>query len=249
MATFVLVHGGHRGGWCWKRVATQLRAARHDVYAPTLTGLADRAHLMTPAVDLDTHVTDVASLIEWEELEDVVLVGHSYGGMVVTGVVDRMPDRIGRVVYLDALLPEDGESALELAGPDVAEWARASADADGDGWILRRGRPEAWNLPPEELARMEPKVSDMPLRVMTQPLVLEHPAPDLPTLYVWCTASSDGLQRATQSSRERAKARAASLPAFAFATIDGVHDVMINDPDAVVDLLLRWSNAPVGQPE
>ena len=101
--TFVLVHGAFHGGWCWRPVADILRAAGHTVFTPTLTGLGERLHLLTPEVNLSTHIQDVVSVLEWENLRDVVLVGHSYGGAVVTGVADRVADRIGSIVYLDAV--------------------------------------------------------------------------------------------------------------------------------------------------
>src|SRR5438874_748553 len=102
MATFVLVHGGGHGGWCYAKVAPRLREAGHLVYCPTLSGLADRAHLVGPEIDLNTHIEDVARLIFFEDLADVILAGHSYGGMVITGVGDRVPERIAHLVFLDA---------------------------------------------------------------------------------------------------------------------------------------------------
>jgi pimeloyl-ACP methyl ester carboxylesterase len=113
MATFVLVHGAWHGGWCWQRVTPLLRAAAHEVYTPTLTGLGERAHLLTPAIGLETHVQDIAHVLEYEDLRDVVLVGHSYGGVVITGVAERLPDRIGQLVYLDAVVPIAAERSLE----------------------------------------------------------------------------------------------------------------------------------------
>ena len=110
MATYVLVHGGGHGGWCYRRVARILRAAGHDVYTPTMTGLGERAHLVGSDVDLDLHIRDIAAVLHYEDLRDVILVGHSYGGMVITGVADRATGRIGRLVYLDAATPVNGQS-------------------------------------------------------------------------------------------------------------------------------------------
>jgi pimeloyl-ACP methyl ester carboxylesterase len=117
MATYVLVHGGAHGGWCYGRMAPLLRAAGHEVFAPTLTGVGERAHLLSPDIDLDTHIQDVVQVLRYEDLRDVILVGHSYGGMVITGVADRAPDRVGHLVYLDAATPVNGESLAELAAP------------------------------------------------------------------------------------------------------------------------------------
>ena len=114
MATFVLVHGAWHGSWCWKRVRKALQARGHDVFTPTLTGVGERSHLLSPDVNLDTHITDVVNLIRWEELSGIVLCGHSYGGCVITGVADRLSDRIAALVYLDAFVPEDGQSLYDI---------------------------------------------------------------------------------------------------------------------------------------
>src|SRR5688572_1955574 len=113
MATYVLIHGAWHGGWCWKLVAPALRRAGHEVYAPSLTGLGERRHLASRAIDLEAHVRDVVELLEMEDLSGVVLLGHSYGGMVVTGAADRVPERISQLVYLDAFVPENGKCLLD----------------------------------------------------------------------------------------------------------------------------------------
>jgi pimeloyl-ACP methyl ester carboxylesterase len=113
MATFVLVHGAWAGGWIWRKIVPLLRAAGHDVHATTATGLGDRVHLAGPAVDLDTHITDVVHVLEFEELTEVTLVGWSYGGMIITGVAERVPDRLAQLVYLDADVPADGETSYD----------------------------------------------------------------------------------------------------------------------------------------
>src|SRR5437879_1549970 len=123
MATFVLVHGGGHGGWCYQKVARILRAAGHDVHAPTLTGLGERAHLIGPQVDLDTHITDVVAMLHYEDLREVILVGHSYGGMVITGIADRAAERIGKLVYLDAANPTNGQSLVDVSGEHIT-WTR-----------------------------------------------------------------------------------------------------------------------------
>ena len=143
MATFVLVHGATAGGWVWKVVGAELEQAGHVVYRPTLTGLGERVHLLTREVGLDTHITDVVNHILYEELTDIILVGHSYGGLVVTGVTDRLPDRIRELVYFDALIPHDGEAGCDLYPRELYE---ASANACG-----RRGRRVA------DAARPQPR--------------------------------------------------------------------------------------------
>ena len=114
MATFVLVHGSHGGGWIWQKVTPLLRSAGYEVYTPTLTGLSDRSHLLECGVNLTTHITDVINLMDYEDLTDVILVGNSYAGMVITGVAAKEPERLKQVVYLDAYLPDTGQSELDL---------------------------------------------------------------------------------------------------------------------------------------
>ena len=117
MATFLVCHGAWLAGWAWKKVRPLLRAAGHEVFTPTYTGLGERAHHASPAVDLEMHIADALAVIEFEALEDITLVGHSYGGMVATGVADRVPERIRQLVYLDAFVPGHGQSLLDLLPP------------------------------------------------------------------------------------------------------------------------------------
>ena len=136
MSTFVLVHGAWHGGWCWRFVAPALRKLGHDVYTLSLTGLGDRRHLARPEINLDLHVQDVVALLEMEDLHQIVLVGHSYGGMVITGVADKCAERIRQLVYLDAFVPENGKCALDYILPERA--AAFRADGEKDGSILLR---------------------------------------------------------------------------------------------------------------
>jgi pimeloyl-ACP methyl ester carboxylesterase len=133
MTDFVLVHGAWHGGWCWARVRRLLAQQGHGVFTPTLTGLAERSHLLSRQVDLETHIADVANLLVWEDLRDIVLVGHSYGGVIVRHVADRMRDRIRSLVYLDAFVPENGKSVLEYL-PDAGKDLRDLAVLHGEGW-------------------------------------------------------------------------------------------------------------------
>jgi pimeloyl-ACP methyl ester carboxylesterase len=126
-STFVLVHGAWHGGWCYSRVAQLLSAAGHRVFTPTLTGVGERAHLYSRSINLTTHITDIVNVIKWERLQNIILVGHSYGGMVVTGVADAIPEKISALVYLDAFLPADNQSILDLQTPERAQLMRDSA--------------------------------------------------------------------------------------------------------------------------
>src|SRR5437764_8833612 len=136
VATYVLVHGGGHGGWCYQRVARILRSAGHDVYTPTLTGLGERSHLMRPGIDLDTHILDIVNVLHYEDLRDVILVGHSYGGMVITGAADRASDRVGRLVYLDAANPKNGESLVDVAGKIILATREFGQTVDGVELVL-----------------------------------------------------------------------------------------------------------------
>src|ERR1700730_16002703 len=137
--TFVLVHGAWHGGWCWRRVADLLAKRGHKVFAPTLTGLGERSHLISDSVNLDTHITDVVNVIRWENLTDVCLVAHSYGGWPVSGAIEQIPDRIASVVYLDAFIAEDGQRGLDLA----SEFSRKGTLAAFEKGEVSRPAPRA----------------------------------------------------------------------------------------------------------
>jgi pimeloyl-ACP methyl ester carboxylesterase len=153
MGTIVLAHGAWSAAWAWKKMRPLFRAAGHEFFSPSYTGLGERAHLARPEIDLSTHIQDVLAVLEFENLTDVTLLGHSYGGMVATGVVDKARERIARVVYIDAFAPKDGQSLFDLVGPKAEGNMRAGATKDGDGWRLpinarRRHAPGiAWASP------------------------------------------------------------------------------------------------------
>jgi pimeloyl-ACP methyl ester carboxylesterase len=131
MATFVLVHGSWAGSVVWRQLAPRLRKAGHEVYAPTLTGIGERKHLLNREIDLDTHIQDVIGVIDEEDLSDIVLVGNSYGGMVISGVADRVPEKVASLVYLDAFVPENGQSLFSLLPP-----GRRLATVPGEDWLV-----------------------------------------------------------------------------------------------------------------
>jgi pimeloyl-ACP methyl ester carboxylesterase len=185
MTTYVLVGGAWLGGWAWQPITRRLRADGHEVYPVTFTGLGERAHLATPEVDLDTYLADVVNLIEVEDLSDVVLVGHSYAGLVVTGVADRIPERIGLLAYLDAGPSPDGAAFMDLQPPEARELLERLVDQEGEGWRIPL---PAWEelegvmgaslegLGPTERARMRARATAQPVRTWTQPLSLKNPA-------------------------------------------------------------------------
>src|SRR5262252_1299704 len=168
MSTFVLVHGGWAGSVVWRELAPRLRKAGHDVYAPTLTGIGERKHLLSREIDLDTHIQDVIGVIDEEDLSDIVLVGHSYGGMVITGVADRVSEKVATLVYLDAFVPENGQSLFNLLPSD-----RRLTTVPGEDWLVAPITPAGFGLKrPDVIALWEGKSAPHPLATLTQPLQL-----------------------------------------------------------------------------
>jgi pimeloyl-ACP methyl ester carboxylesterase len=233
MRCFVLVHGGRHGGWCWRKVRPRLERAGHEVHAPTLTGLGERQHLARPNVDLDTHTRDVLGVIEYEDLRDVVLVGHSYGGMVISAVADAAPERLAHLVFFDALVPRSGETVLDLMTPSLPAQLRELVRTEGDGWRLPSAavRPEDYGVTdPDDVAWVRSKLTDQPFASYTQPIRLTGRGDAVPRSFVACTAPGGLL-----STEPRKRAEAAGWPIFEVST---GHDAMITEPAAVADILL-----------
>jgi len=186
MATFVLVPGAWLGGWAWQPVARQLRNHGHDAYPVTLTGLGERVHLASPQIDLNTHVSDVVNLVEFEDLHDLVLVGHSYAGIVVTGVADRIPDRIAQLVYLDSGPVGDGMAYLDMSPPEERQRIQREVAEHGDGWRLampswqelEQGGASLAGLGDGQRALLRSRAVPQPFGTCTQPLRLTNPARD-----------------------------------------------------------------------
>ena len=234
MATYVLVHGGGHGGWCYQPMARIMRARGVDVYAPTLTGLGEREHLVSADVDLDMHITDVVKVLEFEDLRDVILVGHSYGGMVITGVADRATDRIGHIVYLDAANPENGQSLVDVAGP-LMEAARVDGRVvDGVELVLYPGKdPMGFYgvTDPTLIEWMKPKLTPHPWKCFEQKLALANEAAmrRIPESHIVCTETLPFRDVETLKARSEGRVW----------DVDTGHDLMISEPAAVAELLLR----------
>lgn len=187
---FVLVPGAWLGGWCWKYLTPLLRDEGHDVYTPTLTGLGEREHLMRSEIGLETHITDIVNVLEYNEFTDVVLLGHSYAGLVVTGVAERVPERLAHVVYLDALVPMDDEpvSASEFYPPDEWDAMEAAAKDHAGGWPFPDDHPGWVGISDEDTRWMREKAVPHPLNTFKQPVNVRNPAAAaLPTSYILCT--------------------------------------------------------------
>ncbi len=235
MSTYVLVHGAAHGGWCYQRVARILRAAGHHVHTPTLTGLGERAHLLSPDVDLDLHIRDILAVLRFEELHDVVLAGHSYGGMVVTGVADRAPERIGHLVYLDAATPVHGEAIVDLAPVAIRDHVRV---IDGVELLCFPDTGPVFGVTdPDDAAWVRSKLTPHPYRCFEQPLRLTNEAAltAIPQTQIVCSTALRG-----RDSTRLAAARAAGR----LWEIDTGHDLMITEPELVAEMLLRAPAAP-----
>jgi pimeloyl-ACP methyl ester carboxylesterase len=236
--TFLLVHGAFHGGWCWRHVADRLIRAGARVHAPTMTGLGERAHLLTRDVGLATFIDDVIGVIEAEELNDVILVGHSFGGIVISGVVDRMPERIRRSVYLDALVPLSGQSAISLLPPETAAMRIRAAQESSAGLSIPVPTGDIFDLPPglgrDWVAR---RITPHPLASYTDSVSLNGPPGNgRPRSYIRCT---DPIYPAVAPSYERIRTEAG----WTLADIATGHDAMVSAPDALADLLLELANA------
>jgi pimeloyl-ACP methyl ester carboxylesterase len=228
--TFVLLHGAWHGGWVWQRVVPALRAAGHAVHAPTLTGVSDRGHLLSPSVGLATHIQDVVALIEAYDLGDVVLVGHSYAGQVVTGVADRIPARIATRIYLDAFVGDDGDAAIDLLPEKVAGHYRESVAGPGFGWLIPVRSLSVLGVSDEaDLAWLTPRLTPHPWLTYTEPLRIAGDGETVPAAFVECV----DWMRVFTPYAERARAGG-----FDVRTIPTGHEAMVTAPDRLAGILL-----------
>jgi len=229
VSTFVLVHGAWHGGWAWDRVTPLLRAAGHEVHAPTLTGLSERAHLLSPQVGLDTHTEDVVRLLDVLDLRDVVLVGHSYAGQLVTTVADARPDRIAKRVYLDAFVGVDGETAVSLQPETVAHhWAESAAE-QGFGWLVPVRKLSVLGVTEQaDVDWLTPKLTPHPWKTYTDPLRLTGAGDAVPAAFIECVS----WMRVFQSQAERARERG-----WPVHELETGHEAMVTAPKALADVL------------
>jgi pimeloyl-ACP methyl ester carboxylesterase len=230
MAAFVLVHGAWHGGWCYQRVARLLRAGGHDVHTPTLTGLGERSHLLTDKTDLYTHIEDVLNVIRWEGLDDVVLCGHSYGGMVVTGVADAIPSRISALVYLDAYVPKDGESIWDYLGDQRRETILKDAAPFG-GRAVRSPPVEHFGVNERDQPWVRAKLTPQPMRTLTQAIRLTGSYESSRRRWYVYAKGPSSMEGWYKELRED--------PAWTIRVTDCGHDQMLDLPDEVANILVR----------
>jgi pimeloyl-ACP methyl ester carboxylesterase len=236
---FVLVHAAWHGGWCWKKVVPLLQKRGHFVVTPTLTGLGERAHLARPEVGLATHITDVVNVLRSDDLRDVVLVGHSSSGAVVTGIADRAPERIARVVYLDAFVPDDGQSVLDLLAPERRQAFESLVQGEGQGWLVPRFAPPPWETIVRDLwgVRDDADVKWILERLVPTPIGhfkdtvrRSNPAAaKLPCTYIRCPKYPSA--RFDQHAETAKK-----TPGWQFRELPASHLPFVTVPDALVEL-------------
>jgi pimeloyl-ACP methyl ester carboxylesterase len=226
MAIFVVAHGAWSAGWAWKKMHPLMTARGHRLVTPTYTGLGDRAHLACPDIDLDTHIADILGVLKFDDLTNVNLIGHSYGGMVATGVADRARARIARLIYIDAFAPSDGDSVIDLLPPA----ARAQRQATADGMIPPVSMPP--DTSPQDRTWCNPLRLPQPAKTFEQKLKLQNGALTLPRHYIYCT-------RNASDDRFRPFYERAKREGWGTTEIDSSHNPHITCPDVLTELLDR----------
>lgn len=236
MTTFVLVHGAWHGGWSWRQVARLLHDAGHETVTPTLTGLGERAHLASRAVNLATHIEDVSAALRYEDLREVVLVGHSYAGMVITGVGACEAGRIARLIYYDAFLPDPGQSALDLLPPHIREHFTQAAASSGDGWLIPQRPLEALGVRDADAkAWLAPRLVGHPLATYADKLQFDPCVREMPSSFISCTGWAAVFAPYAD------KARALGWPVL---EIEADHEALATAPALLAGALLELAAPP-----
>jgi pimeloyl-ACP methyl ester carboxylesterase len=227
-ATFLVCHGAWSAGWAWKKLHPLMNAAGHRLVTPTYTGLGEREHLANPSIDLETHIHDILNVIKYEDLHDIVLIGHSYGGMVATGVADRARDRVVQLIYVDAFVPKDGQSLLDLNQP--ARQRMLELAKTGDGWRVPPN-PTPPDTSQADLEWLTERRVFQPIKCFEMPLKLRGGELTLPRSYIYAT-------RATPADTFRPFAeRAKSEAGWRYHQLDASHSPNVTAPEALMALL------------
>jgi pimeloyl-ACP methyl ester carboxylesterase len=240
MSTYVLVHGAWRGGWIWKQVRRALQARGHEVFTPTLTGVGERCHLLSREVNLEMHIADVINLIRWEELTDLVLCGHSYGGCVVSGVADRIPEKISALVYVDAFVPENGQSLHDTLPLEDRNAQLEAAKTVGEGWKTPPIPAEVFNVNARDRDWVNRQSTPHPLACFQQPLRLTGAINQIENItYILANGWSPSP---FPQFYDKAKARG-----WKTLTLPCGHDVMLDRPEELTQELLAISSRSAGR--
>ena len=235
MATFLVAHGAWSAGWAWKKMRSSLAERGHQLWTPTYTGLGERVHLANAEIRLDTHIEDVVKVLEFEDLRQVVLIGHSYGGMVATGVADRVPERISRLVYLDAFVPRHGESLFDLQVPENRNRMREAAQRAGDAMRIPPN-PMPGDTSPADLAWANPRRMMQPIATFEQPIRLTGAVEQMLRAYIYCTRPGPG--DVFRQFADRAKSEG-----WTYREIDASHNPHITVPDVLSAMLDQLASA------
>jgi pimeloyl-ACP methyl ester carboxylesterase len=231
MATFVVSHGAWSAGWAWRKMHPLMSARGHRFITPTLTGLGERSHLARPDIDLETHIADILGVLKYEDLSDVNLIGHSYSGMVATGVADRARVRIKQLIYVDAFVPRDGENAFDVLPESVRAQRQAGASNSPDGWRIPPG-PMPPDTPADIRAWCEPLRVPQPVKTFEQKLKLQNGSLTLPRHYIYCL-------RKSPDDRFRVFYERAKSDGWGVHEIDSSHNPHLTCPDMLADLLTK----------
>jgi len=237
VATFLVAHGAWSAGWAWKKVRPLMRARGHDIFTPTYTGVGERSHLAHKDIDLETHIADILGVLTCEELRDVILVGHSYGGMVATGVADRATDRISQLVYLDAFAPRDGQSLLDLQTDEARQRVRDGTQKEGGGWRIPPN-PAPPDTSAADLAWVNAHRVPQPIKCFEQKIKLTGAVDRLPRTYIYCKISRPG--DVFRQFRERASTE----KGWKCIDIDASHSPNVTAPEALADILHGIAGTP-----
>ncbi len=233
MTTFVLVHGAWRGSYTFRHVRKELGYAGHEVFTPSLTGIGERAHLLSPQINLTTHIDDVVNVILYEDLHDIVLLGFSYGGAVITGSLKHVADRVQHLVFVDAFVPRDGETVFGLS--------RALHDdaplTVGQDWLVPASFPRTY-YEPAEAEFMNARGGPHPLWCFTEHVALEHPLEEYPFTRTYIRATDDTPDAPGAPAFEAAAARARKSAAWNYHEVATNHMLPVNEPDTLAKLLL-----------
>jgi pimeloyl-ACP methyl ester carboxylesterase len=233
VANIVLVHGAWHGGWCYVRVAELLRARGHRVFTPTLSGLGERSHEFSGAINLSTHIADVVNLIKWERLDKVVLLGHSYGGMVITGVADAVADKIETLVYLDAMIPSDGQSIFDMVPPEISKLQMEGASAHG-GLGVPPTPAAAFEGNEKDRAWVDALCTVQPLACMNERIKLTGAHKNIRN-HIYVLAANWGNGRGFRRYRDIVK----DQPGWTYHEMPCGHDVMVDMPNELAEILLK----------
>ena len=244
MSTYVFVSGTFHGGWCWQRVTPYLSSEGHDAYTPTLTGVGERVHLATPDVNFETHVQDIINVLEFEDMHNVVLVGHSYGGLVIGAVASRVPDRVAQLIYVDGMIPSDGKSSFDVMEDrglsDIVGMIRERTAQSPGGWLQPPPEQIGWLIArggvvdEEDAAWVANRLTTHPIGTHTQAVRLDEDIfESTPRAFIMCTPARPRAITSIFGEEVR------NDPSWQFREIEASHDVMVTEPEALAELLIQ----------